>query len=63
MLAVLVAMRVHALYGGRKFIRKTLFVSGTLFLLSGIAIVTLGQLADYSGFSFLTLRKRKLTAG
>ena len=48
LLTVLVAMRVYALYGGRKFIRRALFLSGSLFLLSGITIVTLGQLADNS---------------
>ena len=60
---VLVAMRVYALYGGQKFIRITLFVSGSLFLLSGLAIVTLGQLAINSPFSSLLSRKHKLTAG
>lgn len=42
---VLVAMRVHALYGGRPWIRRTLWLAGSLFLISGIVITTIGQIS------------------
>lgn len=42
--AALVAVRVFALHNGRSWVRKFLWLSGTLYFLSTIIIVTLGTI-------------------
>lgn len=41
----LVAMRVHALYGGLPWIRRTSLIAGTLFVITCIVITTMGQIS------------------
>jgi hypothetical protein len=41
----LVAMRVHALYGGLPWIRWTSWIAGTLFVITCIVIMTMGQIS------------------
>jgi len=41
----LVAMRVHALYGGLPWIRRTSLITGILFVITCIVITTMGQIS------------------